>query len=229
MQFTHGTYALRHADGSLHLPTNPAKGEHREMARHSFLAGIRARGSIMAGNTDLKEQLAAAFVTAAEAHAFAFTQVDGKDDDWAYWYAKILQQPLSKILGRKLTRTQIVICLFAIEDERLARFGAGEPWPQLYGEHFRTMFASDEPDNRPKLALYYYPECPYCQRVLKAIADTGTEVELRHIWDEPQHRTDLQAARGRTTVPVLRITGSDGDRWMPESADIVRYLQERAG
>jgi glutaredoxin 2 len=64
--------------------------------------------------------------------------------------------------------------------------------------------------------------------VLRTIAETGTGVSLRHIWDDPQHRADLQAARGRSTVPVLRITDKDGDRWMPESADIVRYLHELA-
>ena len=181
----------------------------------------------MAGNTDLREQLTAAFDTAAEAHAFAFVQVDGEDDDWAYWYAGVLQRPLSKILGRDLTRAQIVTCLSAIEDERLARFGTQHPWAPMYADHFSTMFAPEKPDAQPELALYYYPECPYCQRVLTAIAETGAEVALRHVWDDPQHRADLQAARGRTTVPVLRISGNDGDRWMPESADIVRYLRER--
>ena len=56
------------------------------------------------------------------------------------------------------------------------------------------------------------------------------DVELRNIYDDRQHFDELRAARGRTTVPVLRITSSDGeDRWMPESADIVRYLQATYG
>lgn len=182
----------------------------------------------MPDNAKLRRRLIDAFSTASEAHGFAFVQVNGADDDWAYWYADILQQPLSLILDRQLTRTQIVVCLTAIENERLSRFGGNHPWAPLYADHFLTMFSAPQPDTRPELALYYYPECPYCQRVLRAIAETGTEVLLRHIWDEPQHRTDLQAARGRTTVPVLRITDRDGDRWMPESADIVRYLCEFA-
>ena len=60
------------------------------------------------------------------------------------------------------------------------------------------------------------------------IDETGADVELRHIWDEPAHRAELQAARGRTTVPVLRISGDGEDRWMPESADIVQFLRELA-
>lgn len=178
--------------------------------------------------TDLRERLIKAFVTAGEAHAFAFVQVNGDDEDWAYWYAAMLQQPLSQILNRELTRAQIVVCLTSVEDERLARFSDQHPWAPLYADHFITMFAAPQPVPTEQLSLYYYPECPYCQRVLNAIAETGAEVELRHIWDQPNHRADLQAARGRTTVPVLRISGDTTDRWMPESADIVRFLRERA-
>lgn len=169
-----------------------------------------------------------AFNQAAAAHAFAFDQAKGTDPDWAYWYAGILQRRLSNIFKTELTRTQIVSCLAAAEDERLARYGADHPWQSLYAEHFQSRFTPPGAEQAEQLSLYYYPECPYCQRVLNAIAATGAEVELRHIWNEPQHRTDLQAERGRTTVPVLRITGKDSDRWMPESADIVRYLHERA-
>lgn len=177
---------------------------------------------------DLNSQLVEAFEAAAEAHAFAFVQVDGEDPDWAYWYAGVLQQPLSKILGRSLTRAQIVVCLMAIEDERLTRFGSGHPWREMYADHFLTQFGAAKAGGEAKLSLYYYPECPYCQLVLRAIDETGARVELRHIWDEPKHRIDLQAVRGRTTVPVLRIEDAGGDRWMPESRDIAAYLRELA-
>jgi hypothetical protein len=48
---------------------------------------------------DSRQRLVEAFTTAGEAHGFAFVQVNGADDDWAYWYADILQQPLSLILN----------------------------------------------------------------------------------------------------------------------------------
>ena len=117
----------------------------------------------------------------------------------------------------------------AAEDERLAMHGPDHPWPPFYADHFLTRYAPSMAGRTEKLALYYYPECPYCQRVLSAIRETGADVDLRHIWEVPKHRSDLQAARGRTTVPVLRISaGDNSDRWMPESLDIVRYLRERA-
>jgi glutathione S-transferase len=66
--------------------------------------------------------------------------------------------------------------------------------------------------------------------VRRAIDRLDVAVELRDITSEPQHRADLLEARGRTTVPVMRVGEADGnDRWMPESADIIRYLEETYG
>jgi glutaredoxin 2 len=80
------------------------------------------------------------------------------------------------------------------------------------------------------LALYYFDSCPFCIRVRRVIDALGIDVELRNIYEEPGYLEELRAARGRTTVPVLRITSADGEeRWMPESADIVSYLQASYG
>lgn len=80
-----------------------------------------------------------------------------------------------------------------------------------------------------KLALYHFDTCPFCLYVRREIDRLGIDIELRDIYGDPQHRRDLVAARGRSTVPVLRITDADGDRWMPESRDIVRWLQATYG
>ena len=51
-------------------------------------------------------------------------------------------------------------------------------------------------------------------------------MELLEVFDEPRYRDELVDARGRATVPVLRITAPDGEqRLMSESQDIVRYLK----
>jgi len=78
----------------------------------------------------------------------------------------------------------------------------------------------------PTLALYHYDSCPYCRRVRTAIDRLGLAVELRDIDENPEHLRALMAARGRRTVPVLRIASEEGAQWMPESADIVRYLEQ---
>ncbi|MFN3203022.1 MAG: glutaredoxin family protein [Bradymonadia bacterium] len=87
-------------------------------------------------------------------------------------------------------------------------------------------------DQTPKtdhLALYAYPTCPFCRRVSKAIDDLGLEVEYRNIHQDRAAYQALLQARGRGTVPVLRIDGEGGDTWMPESADIVDYLYKEFG
>jgi glutathione S-transferase len=84
----------------------------------------------------------------------------------------------------------------------------------------------------PDLILYHAPGCPYCIRVDRVLDELGLEIEHRDVRSQPRHREDLHAARGRTTVPVLRILDVDGsadERWMPESLDIIRYLRERFG
>ncbi len=80
------------------------------------------------------------------------------------------------------------------------------------------------------LSLYGYPQCPYCARVLHAIESLGLAIPLRNTMQDGDHRDVVVAALGRGTVPVLRIEGGEGEvEWMPESAEIVRYLVSRFG
>ena len=56
----------------------------------------------------------------------------------------------------------------------------------------------------------------------------GVLLEERNILADPGHSQDLQAATGKTRVPVLRIEHADGGvEWLPESRDIIRYLREK--
>lgn len=85
-------------------------------------------------------------------------------------------------------------------------------------------------DGTKGLALYGYPACPFCRRVLSAIAELGLDIPLRDTMQDDAHNAALFEATGRETVPVLRIEEADGSvRWMPESLDIVHYLRERFG
>ncbi|MDC1528776.1 glutathione S-transferase N-terminal domain-containing protein [Gammaproteobacteria bacterium] len=80
----------------------------------------------------------------------------------------------------------------------------------------------------PKLALYVTPMCGYCHYVMSTIQDLDLEVEIRNVYADRKDLEDLYNARKRTTVPVLRITTDEEDRWMPESRDIVEYLNTLA-
>ncbi|MAQ18555.1 MAG: glutaredoxin [Sandaracinus sp.] len=83
-----------------------------------------------------------------------------------------------------------------------------------------------------KLALYKYDTCGYCARVLRTIRSMGLEdrIELRDVLRDPARREELFEARGRGTVPVLRIEDDAGAvRWMGESRDIVTWLETTFG
>jgi len=83
-------------------------------------------------------------------------------------------------------------------------------------------------DDVKSLELYGYPGCPYCRRVLGAIETLGIDVPLRNTMTDDANNDALVAATGRETVPVLRIEMRDGSvRWLPESLDIVRFLNDR--
>jgi glutathione S-transferase len=81
------------------------------------------------------------------------------------------------------------------------------------------------------LALYHYEGCMYCARVRKTMRALALDIELRDILANPTHRAALLAGGGSTTVPCLRIGTEAGghDRWLYESADIIRFLEDRFG
>jgi glutaredoxin len=80
----------------------------------------------------------------------------------------------------------------------------------------------------PTLSLYHLPYCPYCHKVRRAAAALGIELELRDISNDRAARRMLNKKLGRSTVPVLRIETRGGVELLPESDDIVAYLQDIA-
>ncbi len=80
-----------------------------------------------------------------------------------------------------------------------------------------------------RMILYHYNGCFYCKMVRRAVDRLGIEIEYRNILEDPSYRQELYEARGRSTVPVLRGLSKDNDWWMPESRDIVRYLESEFG
>jgi glutaredoxin len=89
--------------------------------------------------------------------------------------------------------------------------------------------ASESPAD-DRLALYTMAMCPFGWRVNRTIKRLGLEVETRDILLHPSLREELIQATGRATVPVLWIQSADGSvRWMPESMDIIHYLERVYG
>ena len=74
------------------------------------------------------------------------------------------------------------------------------------------------------LELYYYPECPYCQKVLRALDELGAgdAVALKNIHADDSARQTLITVGGKQQVPCLFV---DGDP-LYESDDIVRWFRK---
>lgn len=76
----------------------------------------------------------------------------------------------------------------------------------------------------PRLVLYAYDSCPYCQRVFRAVAALGIRdrIEVRNTLEDPAAQSELRKATGRTQVPCLFIDGEP----LFESLDIMEWLED---
>jgi glutathione S-transferase len=77
-----------------------------------------------------------------------------------------------------------------------------------------------------KLALFHLSFCPFCWKVRWAAYRLDIQLELLNV-AEASHRKELLKARGKGTVPVLRVTREASCEYLPESSDIVRYLEAK--
>lgn len=78
-----------------------------------------------------------------------------------------------------------------------------------------------------RLELYFFPNCPYCRKVLGAIDDLGIrdKVVFLDARNDPKEKETLIELTGKTQVPCLVIDGKP----MHESEDIKRYLYQTFG
>ncbi len=177
-------------------------------------------------NIEHRDNLAELLQEAGHAHHAAFLATDGADPDWPIWYADYLKEPFAQRFDMNFHRSQLVYCLMNANFEYEAR-SPDSDWSMFYADELIERYAPSESPEQDKLALYHFSGCPFCSMVRSAIDRLGINVELRDIFQDSQHRNDLIEARGRATVPVLLITSPDGEeRWMPESRDIVHYLDK---
>ncbi|MFM8356204.1 MAG: glutaredoxin family protein [Gammaproteobacteria bacterium] len=77
--------------------------------------------------------------------------------------------------------------------------------------------------------LYQYASCPFCQRVLRFLAQAGVELPLKDTLRDPAARRELIQGGGDSQVPCLRIERSGEVTWLYESLDIIAYLQAQLG
>jgi glutathione S-transferase len=78
------------------------------------------------------------------------------------------------------------------------------------------------------LELYELPGCPYCAKVKTKLDELGLDYVSHEVPRSHSERTEVEAVSGQTGVPVLVDPDHDVEG-MPESADIVAYLEETYG
>ncbi len=78
------------------------------------------------------------------------------------------------------------------------------------------------------LELYELEGCPYCAKVKTKLDELGLEYESHMVARSHSERDEVEAISGQTGVPVL-IDEEHGVDGMPESDDIVAYLEETYG
>ncbi|QGN07825.1 glutaredoxin [Halorhabdus sp. CBA1104] len=78
------------------------------------------------------------------------------------------------------------------------------------------------------LELYELQGCPYCAKVTKKLDELGLEYESHKVPSSKSAREEVKAVSGQTGVPVL-VDNDNGIEGMPESDDIVEYLEETYG
>jgi len=80
----------------------------------------------------------------------------------------------------------------------------------------------------PALELYRLEGCPYCAKVESKLDELGLDYEQHEVPRSHSERDMVEAVSGQTGVPVL-IDHDNGVEGMPESDDIVEYLEEQYG
>ncbi|MFW5998350.1 MAG: glutaredoxin family protein [Halanaerobiaceae bacterium] len=71
------------------------------------------------------------------------------------------------------------------------------------------------------LVLYYFPSCPYCQKVLRFLKRNNIEINLRNIHKDKAADKKLVEVGGKRQVPCLFIDGKP----MYESDDIIEWFK----
>ncbi len=72
------------------------------------------------------------------------------------------------------------------------------------------------------LELYQFEGCPFCGKVRQKMTELGLDFIARQV--DPNDRTRVEEVSGQEGVPVLKDPNTD--TVMPESDDIVDYLEE---
>lgn len=75
------------------------------------------------------------------------------------------------------------------------------------------------------ITLYDLPGCPFCAKVRSKLDELELEYDTIEVPRAHAERTQVEEVSGQTGVPVI-TDEANGVEGMPESSDIVEYLEE---
>jgi glutathione S-transferase len=78
------------------------------------------------------------------------------------------------------------------------------------------------------ITLYELEGCPYCAKVIDKLNELDLEYDSVMVPSSHDARDEVEEVSGQTGVPVL-VDEDNGVDAMPESDDIVEYLEETYG
>ena len=73
----------------------------------------------------------------------------------------------------------------------------------------------------PTLTLYYMDSCPYCNKVLNYMKQSGISLPMKNVKENPLFHQELMKMGGKGQVPCLVIDG----KALYESDDIIQWLK----
>lgn len=72
-------------------------------------------------------------------------------------------------------------------------------------------------------SLYQFKACPFCIKVRRVMRKLNLPIELKNANTDENLKAELLSKGGSPKVPCLRI----GEKWMYESNDIIKYLEDK--
>ncbi len=92
----------------------------------------------------------------------------------------------------------------------------------------RTKAAQQQVEKDLKeLTLYQFFACPFCIKTRRAMYKMNLPIVKRSVSVGSPYRDEMLQGGGKIQSPCLRIETGEEVKWLYESSEIIKYLQQR--
>ena len=91
------------------------------------------------GDKEQNKKISLLLMETGQAHHRAYIETDGVDPEWPLWYAEYLMDRLPAVLGRELTKSEIVYCLVDLSKKQPV-IAPQAWWPDFYADYFLEKY-----------------------------------------------------------------------------------------